>query len=93
MPAAAKKPPRLKKIESEKAISVADAKAHFSSVITRVERKRLPITILRRGIAVAQIVPLSGESPALFGSMGGTVKVLGDIIGPTGEEWTLAGSR
>ena len=89
MPVAAKKPLPLQNTGAPKTISVADAKAHFSSVITRVEKKRLPVTILRRGVAVAQIVPLAAEPKTLFGSMRGTVEVLGDIVGPTGDDWTL----
>ena len=72
-----------------RAVSIADAKATFSSLITRVETKRLPITILRRGVPVAQITPI--DQPALasgYGWMQGSVQELGDIIGPTGVEWT-----
>jgi prevent-host-death family protein len=72
-----------------KSVSIADAKATFSSLVTRVETKRLPITILRRGVPVAQIIPV--EQPTLasgYGWMRGSVQELGDIIGPTGVEWT-----
>jgi prevent-host-death family protein len=71
-----------------KSVSIADAKATFSSLVTRVETKRLPITILRRGVPVAQIVPV--DQPALasgYGWMRGSVQELGDIVGPTGVEW------
>lgn len=71
------------------AMTIAEAKAHFSSMITRVEKKRTPITIFRRGVAVAQVVPLSDTPISLFGSMRGTVQELGDIVGPTGIEWNL----
>ena len=88
--------PRLKKnaskaidTESPKSVSIAYAKAHFSSMVSGVQKKRSAITVLRRGVPVAQIVPLSDTPTPLFGSMQGTVQVLGDIIGPTGVEWTL----
>lgn len=88
--------PRLKKntleateTESPKSVSIAYAKAHFSSMVSGVQKKRTAITVLRRGVPVAQIVPLSDTPPSLFGSMRGTVQVLGDIVGPTGVEWTL----
>ena len=71
-----------------RAVSIADAKATFSSLVTRVETKRLPITILRRGVPVAQITPI--EQPVLasgYGWMRGSVQELGDIVGPTGVEW------
>jgi prevent-host-death family protein len=82
---------RLSPIQTDrnKSVSIADAKATFSSLVTRVETKRLPVTILRRGVPVAQIIPI--DQPTLasgYGWMRGTVKELGDIIGPTGVEWT-----
>ncbi len=72
-------------------ISVADAKAHFSEVVAGVEQRRQAITIVRRGKPVAQIVPVDLPTPTLYGSMRGTVVEVGDIIGPTGEEWTVEG--
>jgi len=72
-------------------VSVADAKSNFSSVLSRVEKRRLPVTILRRGIPIAQIVPLTPPArKSHYGYMEGTVQVLGDIVGPSGEEWTLS---
>lgn len=73
--------------DSGSGISVAEAKAHLSSVIAKVEKRRRPVTILRRGRPVVQIVPVSVQAPTLYGSMRGTVVELGDIIGPTGEDW------
>ena len=75
---------------SNHVLSLADAKAHFSSVVAGVQRTRTPVTILRRGIPVAEIVPITEkEATSGYGCMRGTVQVLGDIVGPTGEEWTL----
>ncbi len=69
-------------------ISVADAKAHLSSVLSSVEKKKKPITIHRRGIPVAQIVPICLAKPMQgYGWMRGTVQELGDIVAPTGVEW------
>ena len=70
-------------------MSLAHAKAHFSELVATVEQHRHPVTILRHGQPVAQVVPVPQEKPALYGSMRGTVIELGDIVGPTGEEWTL----
>lgn len=69
------------------AVSLAEAKTHLSSLVTRVEKRRHPVTIYRRGRAVAQLVPVPIETPTLYGSMRGTVVELGDIEGPTGEDW------
>jgi prevent-host-death family protein len=84
-----KVPVRSLPTNRNKSVSIADAKATFSSLVSRVETKRLPITILRRGVPVAQIVPV--DQPTLasgYGWMRGSVQELGDIIGPTGMEWT-----
>ena len=93
MPDPKKKParPSARPIDpqSPKSVSVAFAKAHFSSMVSGVQKKRTPITVLRRGVPVARLVPLSDTPSPLFGSMRGTVQVLGDIVGSTGSEWAL----
>ncbi len=75
---------------SPDSVSIAYAKAHFSSVVSGVQKKRNPITVLRRGMPIAQIVPVAeAELSSGYGWMRGSVKELGDIVGPTGVEWTL----
>lgn len=71
--------------------SVAQAKANLSSLINSVEKDRAEIILMRRGVPVAKIVPLT-EAKLLsgYGWMRGSVHELGDIVGPTGEEWTLS---
>jgi prevent-host-death family protein len=77
---------------NSQAVSIAHAKANFSSLVTGVQNRRGAVTILRRGVPVAQIVPIS-ESPVpkLSGSMAGTGRELGDIVSPLGIEWTIDG--
>ncbi len=76
------------KMDVSKSVSIADAKATFSSLVNRVETKRLPITILRRGVPVAQITPVDQPKPVSgYGWMRDTVQELGGIIGPTGIVW------
>jgi prevent-host-death family protein len=71
-------------------VSLAKAKATFSAVIDNVEQRRIPITILRRGVPVAQIIPFPDTpEPSLLGSMAGTGRELGDIVTPYMEEWTV----
>ncbi len=71
-------------------MSIADTKAHLSSIITGVQQNRTSVTILKRGVPVAEIVPIGEPKPASgFGWMRGSVHELGDIVGPTGIEWTL----
>lgn len=82
--------PVTPKQKSASTISLADAKAHLSSVISGVQKSRTPITILKRGIPVAQVIPIAEVAPSSgYGWMRGTVEVLGDIVGPTGVEWNL----
>ncbi len=70
-------------------ISVAEAKAHLSFVLSGIEKRKKPVTILRRGVAIAQIIPVPAKQPISgYGWMRGTVQELGDIDGPTGVEWT-----
>ena len=71
-------------------LSLAKAKATLSAVIDGVEQKRHPVTILRRGIPVAQIIPFpDAPAPKLRGSMAGTGRELGDIVAPLDVEWTV----
>ena len=72
-----------------KTSSIADAKANFSSLINAVEQSRAEIIVMRRGTPVAKIVPMDQSAPTSgYGWMRGSVRELGDIVGPTGEEWT-----
>ena len=88
MPQAAKKSRPAALPEFKLAISVAHAKANLSSLLNGVVQKKTPVTILRRGIPIAQIVPFPGPSEPLYGSMRGTVQEIGDIVAPTGVEWS-----
>jgi prevent-host-death family protein len=68
--------------------SIAQAKENFSSLVRSVETERAEVIVQRRGIAVAKIIPFA--EPALasgYGWMRDTVKELGDIVGPSGDEW------
>ena len=75
------------RLAASQTLSLAEAKAHFSSVVAGVQQTRTPVTILRRGVPVAAIVPIEEEKPSGYGYMRGTVQVLGDYVGPTGEDW------
>lgn len=68
--------------------SVAEAKTNFSSLLRAVERDRTEITVVRRGVAVAHLVPVEKPQPVSgYGWMRGMATELGDIVGPTGEKW------
>ncbi len=71
--------------------SVAEAKAGLSSLLREVEQRRTEITLVRRGVPVARLVPMEQPKGVVgFGWMAGTVTELGDIVGPSGEAWEVA---
>ena len=63
-------------------------KAQCLHLLDEVQRTRKEIVVTKRGRAVARLAPLDDKSkPGLFGRMAGSVAILGDIVGPTGERW------
>jgi prevent-host-death family protein len=83
------KPSSIRSEKIQESASIAEAKANFSSIINNVERSRAEIIVMRRGTPVAKIVPFDQTVPSTgYGWMRGSVRELGDIVGPTGEEWT-----
>ncbi len=84
-------PRSTRKPEIPTSLPLAKVKATLSAVVNRVEQKRVPVTILRRGTPVAQIIPFPDTpAPRLRGSMRGTARELGDIVSPIAPEWTLS---
>ena len=77
-----------------KAVAVTELRAKLRKLLDEVERNGVRILITKRGKPVARLEPLAnkasdGEAP-LFGRRRGAVKILGDIVGPTGEKWNAA---
>ena len=69
-------------------IPAAQFKAECLRLMDQVEKTRKPIIITKHGRPVAQLVPVPSEARSFFGYMKGTVKIEGDIVAPTGEEWS-----
>jgi prevent-host-death family protein len=65
-------------------IPVSKFKATCLAVVQRVKRTGRPVLITRFGEPMAEVVPPSRRASkgAWLGSMQGSVKVLGDEIGP-----------
>ncbi|MGA2740938.1 MAG: type II toxin-antitoxin system prevent-host-death family antitoxin [Bryobacteraceae bacterium] len=68
-------------------IPAGEFKAKCLKLLDEVYRQRFQIVITKRGKPVARLVPVSDDAPDIFGRMKGTVEILGDIVGPTGEVW------
>jgi len=59
-------------------------KAQCLGLLDRVASSGEILIITKRGKPVARLVPIEVSAPA---SLRGSVKVQGDIVGPTGESW------
>jgi prevent-host-death family protein len=73
-------------------IPASKAKAHLLQLLDEVQRDGRPIVITKRGRIVAQLIPASDPQELsaydqVFGSMRGSVKILGDIVSPDWESW------
>jgi prevent-host-death family protein len=63
-------------------------KATCLQVMEQVKRTRRPVTITKRGKAVAKLVPAEEpEHQPLFGMLKDSISIHGDIVAPTGETW------
>jgi prevent-host-death family protein len=68
-------------------ISATEFKTNCLRLMDEVAQRRIPVVITKRGKPVAKLVPISEEPIDIFGRMAGTIRICGDIIGPTGEIW------
>jgi prevent-host-death family protein len=67
-----------------KDISVFDAKTHFSKLIDQVYQQRESITITRRGMQVAKIVPIQEQQKQSVANLLRELDVLSEEIGKVG---------
>jgi prevent-host-death family protein len=74
-----------------KEVAISEFKAKCLAILEQVRKTRRPIRVTRFGKPVAEVVPASpGERTGRkLGSMVGTAKIVGDIVGPTGswDDW------
>jgi prevent-host-death family protein len=70
-------------------VAASELKNSWHLYLDRVSQAHEEVVITRYGKPVAKLVPYEAEEGerGIFGSLAGTVKVHGDIIEPTGEEW------
>ena len=70
------------------AVGATEFKAKCLELMDEVhDRKRNSLVITKRGKPYVKLVPVEESDVPLFGCMKGTVKILGDLTEPTGEEW------
>jgi antitoxin (DNA-binding transcriptional repressor) of toxin-antitoxin stability system len=71
-----------------KMIGAAEFKAHCLRILDEVERTGEPVTITKRGRIVGELHPPATKQGKLtFGCMKGSIKILGDIVGPVDPDW------
>ncbi len=70
-----------------KEIAISVFKAKCLGILEEVRKTRKPIRVTRFGKPVAEVVPPTAEKAAgrRLGSMAGAMKIMGDIVGPTGS--------
>jgi len=70
-------------------LNVNEAKTHFSSVLSEVEKNMVAFTIMRYGRPIARIVPLepSRRSFKPIPGMAGKIKVKCDLFEDTSSDW------
>jgi prevent-host-death family protein len=69
-------------------VTISGFKANCSALLNQVQKTKQPLRVTRFGTPIAEIVPVAPQ-PSLtdwFGSMKGSVVILGDIISPANEE-------
>ena len=77
-----------------KEVAISEFKAKCLGILEEVRKTRKPIRVTRFGKPVADIVPpQEQEAPKRrLGTMAGSGRILGDIVGPIGDEsdWEAA---
>ena len=70
-----------------KEVSISAFKAKCLGIVEEVRKTRKPIRVTRFGEPVAEIVPSTAKRTKRrkLGSMAGSMKIVGDIVGPTGN--------
>lgn len=75
-------------------IAISKFKATCLEVLERVRTTKQPVRVTRFGKPVADIVPPQEQTPRIrrLGTGAGSGRILGDIVGPTGDEsdWDAA---
>ena len=75
-------------MKSAKQVPAGEFKAKCLKLMDRVQDTGEELVITKHGKPVAKLVPVQDEKPSLFGSMKGSVEIVGDIVGPVlDEDW------
>ena len=70
-------------------IAAGEFKAKCLHLLDEVQRSRQEILITKRGRPVARLLPVDQQPPPILGRMKGSVQILGDLIAPIDEKWSV----
>ena len=66
-----------------KKVTISEFRAKCNSIISRVQKTKMPVQITRFGKPMAEIVPVSTvRNKNWMESMKGQIKIVGDILSP-----------
>ena len=71
------------------AMNVNEAKTHFSSLVSEVEKNMVSFTIMRYGRPVARLVPLENPRRSFkpIPGLAGKIKVKCDLFDDSSSDW------
>jgi prevent-host-death family protein len=70
-------------------IAAGEFKAKCLHLLDEVQRSRTEILITKRGRPVARLLPVDEQPPRILGRMKDSVQILGDLIAPIDEKWSV----
>ena len=71
----------------DRKINAAAFKAQCLKLIDEVAESGEPLTVTKRGKAKVQIIAVREKPKKLFGALKGSFEIIGDIVGPTFEDY------
>jgi prevent-host-death family protein len=69
--------------KKEATMPAGEFKARCLQIMETVARTRRPVTITKRGRAIARLVPVETEAESFLGSLRGRITIAGEVTGPT----------
>jgi prevent-host-death family protein len=70
-------------------LKAGEFKARCLKIMDEVEARREPVLITKNGRPVARLVPAGKSARDAFGSLAGSIEIVGDIVAPAvpASEW------
>jgi len=72
---------------SKKRIPAGEFKAQCLKIMENVNKTGRKITITKRNVPIAQLIPIDTKEKSTFGKLKGSVHIVGNIIDSIDEVW------